>query len=233
MEKGTATPKATPKAKRGAPAGRKRKAGVASDEPAAKRSGRGRATAAAAAASSAIKKDLSKRTRAPNGQAKAVRDPTYQRPKRVYKFANDLRLTSKAPRKATGAKRGPKPKPKFVEPEEEFEVEKIDDHKVKGKTTLFYVKWKGYPDEENTWEPKSNLAHAAELLKEYEASAEETQAAPAPKKAVAPKKTAEPKKPAAQKQKPGPKPKPAAAKKAAAKPAGRGAVRSSGRPKKN
>lgn len=223
MEDSTATPKATPKAKRGAPAGRKRKAGAASEEPAAKRPGRGRATAAAA--SSAIEKDLSKRPRAPNGQAKAVRDPIYQRPKKVFMFANDLRLKSKAaPKKATGAKRGPKPK--AVEPEEEFEVERIDDHRQKGKTTLFFVKWKGYPDEENTWEPKSNLAHAAELLKEYEASAEETKAAPVPKK------TAEPKKAAAQKQKPGPKPKAAAAKKTAAKPAGRGAVRSSGRPKK-
>lgn len=228
MEESTATPKATPKAKRGAPAGRKRKAGAAPDEPATKRSGRGRATAAAA--SSAIKKDVSKRPRAPNGQAKAVRVPSYQRPKSVFKFANDLRLTSKAPKKATGAKRGPKPK--AVEPEEEFEVERIDDHRQKGKTTLFFVKWKGYPDEENTWEPKSNLAHAADLLNEYEASAEETKAAPAPKKAVAPKKTAEPKKAATQKQKPGPKPKPATAKKTAAKPAGRGAVRSSGRPKK-
>lgn len=222
MEESKATPKATPKAKRGAPAGRKRKAGAASEEPAAKRTSRGRATAAAA--SSAIKQDLSKRTRAPNGQAKAVRDPTYQHPKGVFKFANDLRLTSKAPKKATGAKRGPKPK--AVEPEEEFEVERIDDHKVKGKTTLFYVKWKGYSDEENTWEPKSNLVHAAELLKEYEASAEEAKADPAPRKA------AEPKKSTAQKKKPGRKPKPAVAKKTAAKPAGRGAVRSSGRPKK-
>lgn len=229
MEESAATPKATPKAKRGAPAGRKRKAAAASDEPAAKRPGRGRATAAAA--SSAIKKDLSKRPRAPNGQAKAVRAASYQAPKRVLRFANDLRLKSNAPKKATGAKRGPKPK--TVEPEEEFEVERIDDHKLKGKTTLYFVKWKGYPDEENTWEPESNLAHAAEIRTEYEASAEKTETAPTPKKAAAPKKIPEPKKATGQKQKPGPKPKKAAAKKTRAKPAGRGAAaRSAGRPKR-
>lgn len=65
------TPKATPQAKGGASAGRKRKADAAADEPVAKRSGRGRATAVAA--SNAIKQDVSKRSRAPNGQAKAVR----------------------------------------------------------------------------------------------------------------------------------------------------------------
>lgn len=228
MEMSAALPKATPKAKRSGPAGRKRKADAASDEPAAKRPGRGRATAAAAA--SAIKKDLSKRPRAPNGQAKAVRAPSYQPPERTLRFANDLRLKSNAPKKASGAKRGPKPQ--TVEPDEEFEVERIDDHKLKGKTTIYFVKWKGYPDEENTWEPKSNLAHAAEILKDYEASAKETETAPTPKKAAAPKKTPEPKKSTARKQKPGPKPKGPAAKKTGAKPAGRGAGRSAGRPKR-
>lgn len=138
-------------------------------------------------------------------------------------FANDLRLRSQAPKKTTGAKRGRKPK--AAQPEEEYEVERIDNHKVNGKTTVFYVKWKGYSDEENTWEPKSNLAHAADLLKEYEATAKKEKAAPTPKTAAATKKAP------AQKQKPGPKPKKVAAKKAAAKPAGRGAVRS-GRPKR-
>lgn len=203
MEETVAPSKATPKAKRGAPVSRKRKAGAVNDEPASKRFGRGRA--AAAAASSAIRQDLSKRPRAPNGQAKTV------------------------PKKSTGAKRGPKPK--AVEPDEEYEVERIEDHKRDGKTTLFLVKWKGYSAKDNTWEPESHLAHAAKLLREYEASAEEDKAAPTPKQVAAPKKTAKPKKAPAEKQKPGPKTKKVTAEVAAARPARRGAVRS-GRPKK-
>lgn len=213
-----ANPKAAPKAK--ATTGRKRKADELVDDPATKRSGRGRATAAAA--SSAIKQDLAKRSRAPNGQGKAVRAHKHLRPSGISLFANNFHPRSQAPKKAAGAKRGPKPK--AAQPkEQEFEVERIDDHKVNGKTTMFYVKWKGYSAEENTWEPKSNMAHAADLLQEYEAAAKEDKAVPTPEKAATPKKAS------AQKQKAGPKPKKVTSKKTAAQPAGR----TSGRPKRH
>jgi hypothetical protein len=32
------------------------------------------------------------------------------------------------------------------------------------------VKWVGYPEHDATWEPVSNLMHAAEVLEEYLAS---------------------------------------------------------------
>lgn len=45
----------------------------------------------------------------------------------------------------------------------EFEVEKILGHKyvTKKKLTMFLVKWEGYGDEHNTFEPASNLEHCS------------------------------------------------------------------------
>lgn len=33
----------------------------------------------------------------------------------------------------------------------------------------YFVKWKGYPASENTWEPKTNLVHAAQLVAAFDA----------------------------------------------------------------
>ncbi|XP_057293747.1 chromobox protein homolog 1-like [Hydractinia symbiolongicarpus] len=53
------------------------------------------------------------------------------------------------------------------EEEEEYVVEKILKHRVtkKGKTE-YYLKWKGFPSEENTWEPAENL-NCPELIEQY------------------------------------------------------------------
>lgn len=36
-------------------------------------------------------------------------------------------------------------------------VEKIKGHRGKGKKKEYFIKWKGYPDKDNTWEPLKNL----------------------------------------------------------------------------
>jgi len=43
------------------------------------------------------------------------------------------------------------------EPEEEYTVEKILDKRIRGGKTEYLIKWEGYPDSENTWEPEDNL----------------------------------------------------------------------------
>jgi hypothetical protein len=53
------------------------------------------------------------------------------------------------------------------EEENEFEVEKIIQHRGKGNGREYLVKWLGYPDSENTWEPTTHLTNCRQLLRQY------------------------------------------------------------------
>lgn len=50
---------------------------------------------------------------------------------------------------------------------EEFQVESIVRTENKGGKILYLIKWKGYSEAENTWEPEENLMNCPELLEEY------------------------------------------------------------------
>ena len=62
-----------------------------------------------------------------------------------------------------------RPPPDLVEGEAEWEVEAILAHQYFGrqKKLQYLVKWLGYPDSDNTWEPVENL-HADDLTQDYE-----------------------------------------------------------------
>ena len=60
--------------------------------------------------------------------------------------------------------------------EEEFEVERVmDERRGDGDAVEYYVKWKGWPEDDSTWEPASNVGKGAQaeyfdsLRKEAEA----------------------------------------------------------------
>jgi hypothetical protein len=61
------------------------------------------------------------------------------------------------------------PPPDIVEGEEQWEVKEIVNVQQFGKrkTWQYFVKWKGYPDSENTWEPLSHLSKSGKLLEEW------------------------------------------------------------------
>ena len=54
--------------------------------------------------------------------------------------------------------------------ETEFEVESIINHRRILGVTEFLVKWKNYPESENTWEPEDNLLNYQERIRHYQRS---------------------------------------------------------------
>lgn len=78
--------------------------------------------------------------------------------------------------------------------EDEYEVEKIVAHRGKGKTFEYRIRWQGYDEDEDTWEPPGNINNAGLKVHEYWANQlaqQETVAAKSskatPKAAAAPK----------------------------------------------
>lgn len=68
---------------------------------------------------------------------------------------------------ATKKQKKNKRKSEEVEDSEEFIIEKILDLKFLEGKEYFYIKWKGWPDSENTWEPIEHLDNCPEVLKHF------------------------------------------------------------------
>ena len=52
--------------------------------------------------------------------------------------------------------------------DQQYEVEAILNHRKIGKTTEYLIKWVGYDDSENTWEPEKNvIENSKEMLQSY------------------------------------------------------------------
>jgi hypothetical protein len=71
-----------------------------------------------------------------------------------------------------GGRTQPPPLPIMIDGEPEFEVETILSHRSRrrgrGKAkTQFLIKWLGYGEEHNSWEPEANVRNCARLLSEY------------------------------------------------------------------
>ena len=59
------------------------------------------------------------------------------------------------------------PPPDLISGENEWEIEAIIGHKGNGTRRRYLIKWKGYGDNDNSWEPEKNLGNASEDLEEY------------------------------------------------------------------
>ena len=56
-----------------------------------------------------------------------------------------------------------------IDGEEEYEVDHIRDSKMFGHTLKYLIRWKGYSEGEDTWEPLSNLANSLQVIDEFHA----------------------------------------------------------------
>jgi hypothetical protein len=76
-----------------------------------------------------------------------------------------------APYRNNGLDKPPPPDPVTVEGEEEYEVNKITDSCIFRRQLQYRVKWKGYEEGSDSWEPAANLAHVkckiADFHKKY------------------------------------------------------------------
>ncbi|KXN85390.1 Histone-lysine N-methyltransferase SUV39H1 [Leucoagaricus sp. SymC.cos] len=63
-----------------------------------------------------------------------------------------------------------RPPPELDQNEDTYEVEAILNHKERRRTMYYLIKWKGYPQSENTWEPEENLQKSKRLLVRYKRS---------------------------------------------------------------
>jgi hypothetical protein len=64
----------------------------------------------------------------------------------------------------------PPPPPIKLEGAPEYEVEAILKHRSTGRKrpkTSYFIEWKGYGPEHNSWEPEANVANAPKRLAEY------------------------------------------------------------------
>ena len=59
------------------------------------------------------------------------------------------------------------PPPQLVDGNLEYDVEAILRHRGEGVRHQYLVLWKGYDLSEATWEPKSHLANALDILADY------------------------------------------------------------------
>jgi hypothetical protein len=60
-----------------------------------------------------------------------------------------------------------KPPPELVEGDKLYEVETILGHQRRGRGHQYYVKWKGYPISEASWEQEQVFSNDGNLLMHY------------------------------------------------------------------
>lgn len=90
-------------------------------------------------------------------------------PKRYNKLHpvfNVSKLRRYTPPQIEGQRSKPPP-PIQVEGEPQYEVEEILNSKLERGKLYYLIKWKGYTDEHNTWEPEDNVDRAKRLVRQF------------------------------------------------------------------
>ena len=88
---------------------------------------------------------------------------------KVHPVFNTIKLRPYAQDTISGRKPPPRPAPVIKGDKPEWEVEYIKDSRIFRGKLQFLVKWKGYPQEESSWEPENGLEHAKKAVQEFHA----------------------------------------------------------------
>lgn len=75
--------------------------------------------------------------------------------------------TTKKNKQSDGKMTGEAESKKTIEDEVDYEVEKIVDQKEVDGAIMYYVKWKNWSNEDNTWEPLENLVGAEKAVENF------------------------------------------------------------------
>ncbi len=66
-----------------------------------------------------------------------------------------------------GRTQEPPPPLVIINDELEYEVEEMLDYKISRRKLSYLIKWKGYPDIHNCWEPAENLRNTPLLIQHF------------------------------------------------------------------
>ena len=81
-------------------------------------------------------------------------------------FNKDL-LTQCVELKFQGQHKDLAPPSTIINKEEEYEVEEVRKHRIRGQETQYLVHWKGYGNEHNQWIAESGLPHTRQAIEDY------------------------------------------------------------------
>jgi Chromo (CHRromatin Organisation MOdifier) domain len=86
----------------------------------------------------------------------------------VHPVFNEILLTLfQSPSFPSQQRIHPHPPALIVGQEKEYEIEEIHNSRRRRGRLEFLIHWKGYPDEDNTWEPEKHLENAPQVVKRF------------------------------------------------------------------
>ena len=120
-------------------------------------------------------------TKKPSAAVIDTPPPKKQQPKPQASSAPSGKFSSFPAQRSLFSSESPEPRPRKSqspapprkvqaeesEDEETFEIEKVLNHRVTKKGLQFLIKWKGYTEEHNSWEPESSVADSAWSVRDY------------------------------------------------------------------
>src|ERR1700731_1620686 len=86
---------------------------------------------------------------------------------KIHPVFNETLLTPYKEGQFPNQEKDERPPPDPIDDHKQYGVEEILKSRKRGCGIQYLVKWEGYPHEDNTWEPKKNLAQAPEAIKDF------------------------------------------------------------------